>query len=184
MHRSPPVASAVLLPSQRVGRGFARSPDRGEFIAYPGNVVRQEGAYRWHRADMSEAHALRAVADGRLRVTTPEGEVLDIRYDRHIEHASGDWTWIGHLPDHEGVQTILTFGAEAAFGSIARPGKLPLRLTVRDGVSWLVETDPAKVAAIVNAATRPRKRDYHLVPSSPYIGAGTDGADIGAALPD
>ena len=38
----------------------------------------------------------------------------------------------------------------------------------------------AFTAGFVNAALR----DYHLVPSSPYIGAGTGGADIGAAIPE
>jgi hypothetical protein len=41
-----------------------------------------------------------------------------------------------------------------------------LRLTVRDGAGWLVETDPVKLASIVNAATRPRRPDYHIVPES------------------
>jgi hypothetical protein len=146
--------------------GFANLPDHGGLVAYPGKVVRQDGAYAWYRADLSEEHALRAIVDGHLRVTTPEGEILDFQYDRHVEHPSGDWTWIGHRPGHEGEQTILTFGDKAAFGSIAQDGKPPLRLTVRDGAGWLVETDPVKLASIVNAATRPRRPDYHIVPES------------------
>jgi hypothetical protein len=168
-------------------RGFAKLPDRGDLLAYPGGIVRQDGAYTWHRAELSEEHALRAIAGGRLRVTTPEGEVLDFQYDRHVEHATGDWTWIGHRPGHEGEQTILTFGAQAAFGSIAQPGKPPLRLVVRDGASWLVETDPVKVAAIVNAATRPKRPDYHIVAESelprraPGVVAAADGASSAPA---
>jgi hypothetical protein len=157
------IASATARPS---GKGFANLPDHGDLLAYPGKVVRQDGAYTLYRADLSEEHALRAIASGRLRVVTPEGEILDFQYDRHVEHPSGDWTWIGHRPGHEGEQTILTFGAEAAFGSIAQAGKPPLRLTVRDGASWLVETDPAKVAGIANAATRPQRPDYHIVAES------------------
>jgi hypothetical protein len=41
-------------------------------------------------------------------------------------------------------------------------------------------TVAAFYAGFVNAA----QRDYHLVPASPYVGAGSDGADIGAAIPD
>ena len=63
-------------------------------------------------------------ASGHLQVTTPEGESLDFKYDRHVEHASGDWTWIGHRAGMDCEQAILTFGADAAFGSIAQPGKL------------------------------------------------------------
>src|SRR5262245_8785730 len=72
----------AMQPGARARHGFAGLPDRGDLITYPGNVVRQDGAYRWHRAELSEAHALRAMADGHLRVATPDGEVLDIRYDR------------------------------------------------------------------------------------------------------
>ena len=169
-----PVANAHSMPRGTTGfaprglgrRGFASLPDHGDLVAYPGKVTREDGAYTWHRADLSEEHALRAIADGHLRVTTPEGEILDFQYDRHVEHPSGDWTWVGHRPGHEGEQTILTFGDKAAFGSIAQDGKPPLRLTVRDGMSWLVETDPVKLASIVNAATRPRRPDYHIVPES------------------
>ena len=54
VHPSNPTAIAVRLPSLRGRRGFASFPDRGDLIAYPGNVARQDGAYRWHRADISE----------------------------------------------------------------------------------------------------------------------------------
>ncbi len=72
---------------------FAHLPDRGELIAYPSNIVRQDGPYTWHRTELSEAHALHAIADGHLRVTTPSGSLLDFKYDDHFEHPSGNWTW-------------------------------------------------------------------------------------------
>lgn len=145
-------------------RGFASLPDRGELAAYVPGAVRRDGAYTWHRTNLSEAHALRAMADGHLRMTTPAGQMLDVRYDRHVEHGSGDWTWIGHLEGHPEQQTILTFGANAAFGTIAQPTGLPLRLTVRDRASWMVETNPGKVALIRNAATRPDRPDFKIPP--------------------
>jgi len=76
----------------------------------------------------------------------------------------------------------VTFGAHAAFGSIAQPDKLPLRLTVRDGVSWLVETDGAKVAGIVNAATRPQRPDFFIPPSS-HRGSATGTGPAMASAP-
>lgn len=161
-----PSAAPASVAARPIAHGFASLPDRGELIGYPRQPVKHDGAYTWHRTDLSEAHALNAIADGNLRVTTPSGETLVVRYDHHIEHASGDWTWVGHIPGQDGEQTILTFGAHAAFGSIAQPGKPPLRLTVRNGVSWLVETDPTKVAGIINAATRPQRPDYRIPPTS------------------
>lgn len=168
----PVVAKAPASPSPGVAfarspaRAFAGLPDRGELVAYRPQPIREDGAYTWHAADVSEAHALDAIASGHLRLVTPSGEALDVHYDRHVEHPSGDWTWIGHLPGKPGEQTILTFGSHAAFGTIAQSGKPPLRLTVRNGVSWLVETDPVKVAGINNAATRPTRPDFFVPPST------------------
>lgn len=164
-------------------QGFASLPDRGELIAYPRQPIRRDGAYTWHRTDLSEAHALDAIADGKLRLTTPSGESLVVSYDRHIEHGSGDWTWVGHIPGQEGEQTILTFGPHAAFGSIAQPGKPPLRLTVRNGVSWLVETDPSKVAGIINAATHPTRPDYNIPPKSVVQGSAAPTAPSMSSAP-
>jgi hypothetical protein len=159
-------AAVPALPASAARHTFARMPDRGELVAYPGNVVRQDGAYTWHRTDLSEAHALNAIADGHLRVTTPSGQLLDFKYDNHVEHPSGDWTWVGHIADHPEQQTVITFGEHAAFGSIAQPGQLPLRLTVRNGAGWLVETDPHKVAGIINSETRPRREDFLIPPKA------------------
>jgi len=146
----------------------AAAPDHGEFASYPGDVRRVTGAYTWHRAAFSEAHARNAIDSGHLRLTTPDGRLLDVVYDRHVEHASGDWTWIGHLAGHEGVQTVLTIGAEAVFGSIGQDVGLPLRLTMRDGAAWLVETDAAMVARLDSEATRPSRPDFH-VPVQPRV---------------
>jgi hypothetical protein len=157
--------AAAWMP--RAAVGFAHLADHGQLLAYPGNVVRRQGAYTWHRADLSEAYALRAIRDGHLQVTTPDGQALDFKYDRHIEHPSGDWTWVGHRAGHELEQAVLTFGATAAFGSIAQPDKHPLRLTVSSGVSWLVETDTAKLASVIGKMSS--KPDF-LLASKPRPG--------------
>jgi hypothetical protein len=159
--RHAPVAFAMTHPSHA-----ASLPDHGELAAYPGKVVRRTGAYTWHRAAISEAHALQAIATGTLRLTTPDGRLLSIRYDRHVEHPSGDWTWVGHLAGDTSAQTVLTIGQDAVFGNIAQGQGLPLRLTMKDGVPWLVETDAAAIAAIDSAATRPQRPDYHIVPQA------------------
>lgn len=182
---TPALASAWApgFSSPTAGHGFANLPDRGELLNYPGQLARHDGAYTWHRSDLSEAHALHAIADGHLRVTTPSGQVLDFQYDHHVEHPSGDWTWVGHLPGHEDQQTILTFGEHAAFGSIAQPGTLPLRLTSRNGLTWLVETDPRKIAGIDNAATRPQRQDFLVPPkrAGASIGPHADAAAMTAS---
>ena len=143
---------------------FAGLPDRGALVRYPAQpVVRRDGAYTWHRADLSEAHA-RAAVGGTLMMTSPSGEPLRFRYGRHVEHPNGDWTWVGASAEDPSREAIITFGDKAAFGSIGQLGKEPLRLTIANGTSWLVETDPRQIAGIVNAATRPTKPDFFVAP--------------------
>lgn len=140
---------------------FAALPDRGELLHYDALAPMRDGAYTWHRTELSEQHALDAITSGTLRVTTPDGRLLAFQYDRSVRHdESGDWTWIGHLPGQEGLQAILTFGAGAVYGSIAQPAARPLRLAMRDGASWLVETDPTRLAGLASHAANPVSPDY------------------------
>lgn len=162
--------------NKSVSVSFANLADRGDLVAYPAkNIVRRDGAYTWNRADISEAHAMRATLGGTLHITAPSGEKLDFVYERHVEHPSGDWTWIGKLKNGTSSdEAILTFGERAAFGSIAQSGgKAPLKLTVRDGVAWLVETDRSMIAGINNPATRPTGPDF-LIP--PKLASGSIGS--------
>jgi len=152
--------------ASRARAPFADLPDRGDLVGYPQQrIVRRDGAYTWHRADVSEEHALRAIVDGELRITAPDGQLLAFEYERHVEHPTGDWTWIGRMRDAPpGRQAILTFGAEAVFGNIAQAVATPLRLTMRDGASWLVETDPALLAGVESRVLRPETPDFLLPP--------------------
>ncbi len=145
--------------------GFADLPDRGNLVGYPTRRdVRHDGAYTWHRAEFSEAHALQAVG-GVMHITTPAGDRVQAKYERHVEHPSGDWTWVGRVVGGAASdEVVLTFGERAAFGTIAQPGQPPLKLTMSEGRTWLIETDPAKVALINNSATRPLKPDFKIPP--------------------
>lgn len=148
--------------------GFAVLPDRGDLVEYPSPApARRDGAYTWHRAELSEAHAFQSLQSGSMRITSPSGRALDYEYVRHIEHPSGDWTWVGRLRDGApSDQAVITFGERAAFGTIAEPGRPELRMVTRDGAAWIIETDPVQVAQVDNAATRPRGVDF-LIPPKP-----------------
>lgn len=157
-------ASQARLASLATAHRFGSVPDRGSLVAFPrAPVVRHDGAYTWFRADVSEAHARDAIG-GVLSLASPSGEQLRFNYSHHVEHPNGDWTWIGKAVGDASREAIITFGAKAAFGSIGQPGKEPLRLTLRDGVSWLVETDPKLIAGINNSATRPSSPDFFVAP--------------------
>ena len=158
-------ATPASHPSTATRARFAALPDRGELLRYDAQAPVRDGAYTWHRADLSERHAIDAITSGMLRVVAPNGRLLGFQYDRIVRHPdSGDWTWIGHLPGQEGVQAILTFGTGAVYGSIGQPDARPLRLTMRGGASWLVETDPSLLKGLSSLAANPVSPDYRIVP--------------------
>lgn len=159
-------ASASQTGDEGPGQAVARArigglPDRGELTrATPGAAPRHHGSSTWHPVDVSEAHALAAIAGGTLEITSPGGERLRFRYERHVEHASGDWTWVGRLPGGDrGREAILTFGEHAAFGVFPQSDGRALQLVSRQGRTWLVESD-------ASAAAGPgRKPDFLLPPA-------------------
>lgn len=147
----------AALERTSAGRGFASYPDKGDLIGYPANgPVRQVGAATWHRAYISEAHAIRGAVTGEMVVTTPNGQPIRLRYDHREEHGNGNWTWFGR--DAFGAGAVVTFGEKAVFGTIPRGAGRELQLTMLAGQSWVVEADPAKEN---HPATR--RADY-LVP--------------------
>lgn len=149
----------------RSSAGFAGLPDRGELIAYADGVEsRQRGAYTSHPVEISEDHALRASrTDGELALTAPDGEPLRFRYDHHIEHPDGNWSWIGRNED--GLETILTFGEKAVFGMIPSGNGDTLRVTTSAGRVWLVSSDRSREPDINDAASRSGNPDYLIPPS-------------------
>lgn len=151
----------IVLPSER---SAATMPDRGKVLAYAPTAPRRDGAYTWHRVDVSEAHALAAIMNGTLSLVAPDGTALKFSYGRHIEHPSGDWTWVGRAGSVG--EAIVTFGDKAVFGTISQPGKEALRLTSVNGRTWLIETDRAAIAGIDNRATRPRSPGFLMAPKN------------------
>ena len=132
------------MPATALGSTVARLPDVGELARIvPDADPVGEGAYRWHRVEMSEEHALASLATGDMVLRTPAGEELTLEYERHEEHSSGDWSWIGVVRDAPpGLDSaVITFGAQAVFGRVPLPGdQPPLVLAMRDGAVWMGET--------------------------------------------
>jgi len=149
----------------RPSRLVAGAPDRGSLVQYPAHpVVRRSGAYTWHAAELSEDHALRSTITGNLSFTAPDGTRIDLAYERHVEHPDGNWSWIGRTQGERGENTVITFGDQAVFGTIPQAGaQPPLRLTMADGRTWVVASDPRRLREIRNEATHPTRPDF-LVP--------------------
>lgn len=149
---------------QRAPGGFASLPDRGDLVAYDHSrtPVRTK-AYVWHPVEVSEEHAVRAIG-GELVLSAPNGEPIRLRYERHLEHKDGNWTWIGRpLGALPGVEAIITFGEKAVFGTIPYGDRIPLNLTIEKGKAWLMETDGRAVATL--DAANPKETDALLPPS-------------------
>lgn len=143
---------------------FAGLPDRGELLAYDaGRAPQQRGAYTSYPVRLSEEHAFRAAhAGGEMVVVAPNGELLRLNYQHHVEHPDGNWTWVGR--DAEGNDAVLTFGDKAVFGTIPFAGQEPLRLTTRGGRTWLMATDRSRAPDINRAVTRRNGKPDYLIP--------------------
>jgi peptidyl-Asp metalloendopeptidase len=169
--RQPEGAAAALAlprsssPARRAG-GIAASRDTGELFAYSGaHAQRREAALVWHPVQISEAHALNAIRTRTLQLTTPDGEALRFGYARHVEHPSGDWTWVGRLRKHgKPVEAIITFGQHAVFGVIDQSEGPPLRIRSRHGATWIVAADRARPADFVDGSSVSSQPDYLLPP--------------------
>lgn len=163
---------------------FASYPDTGSLVHYNAQVApRQTGAYTWHAADLSEAHAFRAMASGEMTFESPDGTPIKLAYQRHIEHPDGNWSWVGAAAD--GQTAVITFGEDAAFGTIPQGNDLPpLRLTLSDGRAWVVSADKDLLGEIRNEATHPSAPDY-LVPPKRVLetAAASSGGMTAAAAP-
>jgi len=160
-----------VVPRIQTAGGFAGLADRGDLLGYPAQpLIRHEGASNWYRADISEAHALRTIVTGQMTVTAPDGAAIQLRYQRHIEHPNGNWTWIGR--DARGEDAIITFGEKAVFGSIPREGRDELRLSTLGGHSWIVEIIPGK-----QHYPRASKPDYLVPPKLASALAATSQAE-------
>ena len=156
--------TAQRLPSVQAGRetdqSIANAPDRGELIQYKnkGAATKREGAYTWFPVAISEAHALKAVVGGIMTIPSPDGSQVKLRYERHVEHPDGNWTWIGRVIGGDQKQeAILTFGEKAVFGSIPQKTGSPLNLQTRGSTLYVVQTDQSKVK-------NPNSRSDMMVP--------------------
>ncbi|MDB6162880.1 MAG: hypothetical protein JWL98_312 [Xanthomonadaceae bacterium] len=142
--------SASLSPASSV----ARLPDRGSFVSYTAGGSHQAGASTWHEVQLSEAHAINAIARGGMVIAAPNGSPIRLQFARRVVHPDGNWTWVGRPEGAgKGQEAILTFGPKAVFGSIPNGKGLPLEVATKGGRVWMVETDQSKLAASSDAAS-------------------------------
>ena len=133
-------ADSVQVPVPlRSQDAIASHVDRGDLVGYDRvRPLQRQGGHTFHPVRVSEAHALAAISTGVLHLTGPDGRRVDLSYERHVEHPSGDWSWIGR--DQNGIEGILTFGDKAVFGVLPYGHDDMLRLTTHAGQTWLATT--------------------------------------------
>lgn len=179
-HSAAAGAAAAGSPALAEGRrspaaGLAAAPDQGALMHYAPTPPKVEGAYTLHAVQLSEAHALNAVAKGEMTIPLPDGSEAKVRYERHVEHPDGNWTWIGRVEGGNPAQeAMFTFGEEAVFGSIPQTGKPSLNLTTRDGVAFLAEPD----AAMLKRGRRSSGNDV----LAPPVSSGGESAAVAMAM--
>ena len=122
------------------------------------------GAQKSWPIKVDEDKAFDAVFQGGLWLPAPSGGPIYAKYQRHILHANGTWTWIGTVSTVHGEQSVvLTFGQDGMFGLVPQASGYPLRIVTRHGETSVVETS----AAMARSAEQLRlhsKPDYFVPP--------------------
>lgn len=149
-------ADPAAYPGVALRSPVANMPDTGTLAAERDPTAAAvelpgQGAYRWRRVEMSEAHAVAAaMPGGEIHLRTPDGQELTLHYVRHVEHPSGDWSWIGRVQglSEDTEEALITFGADAVFGQVPHvdASMAPLRVTTQAGSAWLGEASYQELA--------------------------------------
>lgn len=115
--------------------------------------------------EVSATGAMDAVFQGGMWLPDPEGGRVYAKYQRHVMHPNGTWTWIGSIATVHGDQSVvLTFGNGAVFGDIPQAaGGYPLQITTRHGQTSIVATN-AEALAQSPAWLRMHSAPDYLIP--------------------
>ena len=161
---------------------IASLPDRGVFARYDRTQAPlRSGAYTAYPVQLSEEHALAAIAAGGMVVDAPDGHPIRLQYKGRIEHADGNWTWVGRVAGASpGSEALLTFGEKAVFGTIPDGQRAPLELTTQGGRTWMVATDQSR---LVTQATSAAASAAAMANDALAAPAAAGAAHTGAAAP-
>src|SRR6185437_11234503 len=93
---------------------------------------------------VDEGRAFDAVFKGGMWLPNPSGGRIYAKYQRHILHDNGTWTWIGTVSTvHGDKSVVLTFGKGVVFGLVPQASGYPLRIVTRAGETQVIETSAA-----------------------------------------
>lgn len=142
-----------------------------------------QGAQKSWPIKIDEEQAFNAIFQGGMWLPNPAGGHIYAKYQRHILHDNGTWTWIGTVSTVHGDQSVvLTFGKDGAFGMIPQASGYPLRIVTRAGETRVVETSAAMSRSTQQLRLR-SEPDYFVPPRVPATrGVSTMSAAASAPL--
>ncbi|MBN8737266.1 MAG: VCBS repeat-containing protein [Xanthomonadales bacterium] len=148
-----PAAMAASTPTL-----FSMASGKAEVLA--------QGAQKSWPIKVSEDNAFDAVFQGGMWLPNPAGGRIYAKYQRHILHANGTWTWVGSVETVHGAQpVVLTFGADkSVFGLIPQASGYPLRIVSNAAGTHVVETSATAMAQSAEALRVSSARDYVIPP--------------------
>ncbi|HET6912112.1 MAG TPA: FG-GAP-like repeat-containing protein [Rhodanobacteraceae bacterium] len=121
------------------------------------------GAQKAVPVAVNEEHAMQAIFKGGMWLPNATGGREYAKYDHHLIHDNGDWTWVGKVQTDHGMQSaVITFGKDAVFGLIPQASGNALRLVTADGQELLVQTDGAKMAASALSRQLYARQDFKV----------------------
>jgi hypothetical protein len=155
-----PVAMAASAPTL-----FTMTSGKAEVVA--------QGAQKSWPIKVDENSAFDATFKGGMWLPNPSGGRTYVKYQRHIIHANGNWTWIGTVSTVHGPQSVvLTFGKDGVFGLVPQASGYPLRIETQQGQTRVVETSAAAMARSAQALRLRSEPDYQVPPRlAPESGA-------------
>jgi hypothetical protein len=143
-----------------------------------------QGAQKSWPITISEGTAFDAIFQGGMWLPTPSGGRIYAKYQRHILHDNGTWTWIGTVSTVHGNQSVvLTFGDKAVFGVIPQASGYPLRVVTNAGEIRVVETSAAMSRSVQQLGLHSRPDYFVAPPPSPKAGSNKLSLQAAASVP-
>jgi len=142
-----------------------------------------QGAQKSWPIKVSEDQAFDAIFKGGMWLPNPSGGRIYAKYQRHILHDNGTWTWIGTVSTVHGDQSVvLTFGKGVVFGLIPQASGYPLRIVTRAGETRMVETSAAMSRSTQQLRLH-SKPDYFIPPRAAPAAHGASALSASASVP-
>ncbi|MBS0381715.1 MAG: VCBS repeat-containing protein [Proteobacteria bacterium] len=178
-------ALAVLLSVFSVAV-FAAAPPTLFTVNAGAPTVLAQGAQKSWPIKVSETSAFDAVFQGGMWLPNPAGGQIYARYQRHILHSNGTWTWVGTVDTVHGEQpVVLTFGKGGVFGLVPQASGYPLRIVSNAKGTQVVATSATAMAQSAEALRLHSAPDYVIPPraNSKVGGLASVAPGVGAAAP-